>query len=622
MDTSEERWADAPAILESIWRYRWLVLGATLGLGLAGFVWSSQLPPVYETEAQIFLTDPATANVFGQSRGMDLERYVPQQAERLTSTDILATTVDDLADGTSLDELRAQIEVVGDLALGSLTVRVQDGDPDRAATIANTLVEAYEDDTRRFQLSRAERAAAELLSTMDAIEEQIDTLAEAEPTDDGDTTGQAQRDVLVRRLLELDSLSQQLRVDARLFGSGVEFVEAATPPEAPIAPTPRRTTAISAFLGALLAAALAYLLAGRGGKILGQDEPSEILGVPLLGVLPTYKVGEFSSLRERARLDPRTAEAYRFVHSSLARVLHETGARSVLVTSASPGAGKTETALQLAITSADRGFSVLLVDADVRIRGLSEFLRADRTEGLINLGDPGGPAPAELITSYPLNRKRDLSVLTAGSVTNDGPAQIQESWFSQAFPGIIEDFDLVVLDSSPLLAVADTAMVAAYCDAVVLVVREGSQVEDLVRVRQRMRFVGDRLVGYVYLSPRALAGSAFNYGLVRAQSRGLGEREEAPTDPDGPSVRAKPAGSSLRWPPSPTRRPLQQDRPPEPMRPTLISSSRRPDQRQANATGEDHPYAAPRGDSSAEESERPSGSRPDRGEDEHREQRP
>ncbi|WP_052667081.1 tyrosine-protein kinase domain-containing protein [Nitriliruptor alkaliphilus] len=520
-----ERWADGPTILESLWRYRWLVIGVTLVFGLSGYGFSSQGPPVYEATTRLYLTDPSTSNVFGRSGSTDLRAYVPQQTERVTSRPVLAAASDLLDDGaSSVSSLRGRIDVDGDADLATLTVTVEDGSPERAAAIANAVAEAYQDSVRTAQLERAERAATELQTARDDLEARIADLAATGDGDGqdgelGDAAADVQIGVLTQRVLEIDGLRQQLLVDARLFGSGVEFVEEATTPSSPVAPTPRRTAAGMAVLGGLLVSAMAYWLAGKGRRITSKDDPAEVLGVPLLGSLPTYRVNDDGSLRERASLDPRTAEAYRFVYSSLDLVLRDLGARSVMITSAGPSAGKTETALQLALTARTRGREILLVDGDLRVRGLTVFLRATRTPGLLDLS--GGYDPS-VVTGYWFADRHHLSVLTTGPVVGDGSEELREDWFGRILPQLVADHELTLVDTPPLLAVAESATIAAYVDAVVLVVREGSTVEELERVQQRLHFVGRRLVGYIYLSPSALDSTDFDYGLVRAHGSPTG----------------------------------------------------------------------------------------------------
>jgi Mrp family chromosome partitioning ATPase len=527
MNSTSERWAEGPSIVESIWRWRYAVLAAVLVAGALGFVLSSRQDPIYESSTTLYLTNPSTSGVFQQSR-MNLEQYLPQQTERLQSSRVLTAAAESLS-GTSPGAIADQLEVTGDTELGTLTITATDGLPERAAEVANAVSAAYQEDIRSSQLERVNRAVEELDRNAAQIQGQIDTLTEeaaaAQPSDPeadaAPVTNQfaSQIGVLTQRLVEVETLAQQLQVDARIFGSGVEFVEAAEVPELPVSPRPRRTAIMTAILGALLASAFAYWQAGRGQRIAARDEPSRILEVPLLGVLPTYKPPQQVTLAQRTALEARTSEAYRFVYSSLTATLREHGGRSVMVTSAGPGIGKTESALQLAVTAVRRGQRVLLIDADLRMRGLTSFLRAERAPGLLDLAAAqDGVEAKSLVRKYPLDQHRHIDVLTAGRTNEREEDHLNESWFGAAFDEIVQDYDLTIVDSPPLLAVADTSTIAGYTDAIVLVVREGSDLEQLERVRQRLRFVQQRLVGYVYLTPTALNDSDFDYGLVRSQA--------------------------------------------------------------------------------------------------------
>jgi Mrp family chromosome partitioning ATPase/capsular polysaccharide biosynthesis protein len=530
MEAPLERWADGPAVLESAWRHRWVVLAATAVFGVLGFLLAASQPSVYEASTRLYLSDPETAGVFGQTEG-DIDRYLPQQTERVTSTPVLTAAAEALG-STTAAELDEQVDASGDAELATLTITAEATTGEEAARIANAVAEAYQDNVRVTQLSRVERATTELERSQADIEEQIATItAGAGIGAEDDPAVAAQVNVLLQRLVEMDTLSQQLRVDARLFGSGIEFSEAAEPPPVPTSPRPRRTAILTALLGFALAAAAAYWASGRGGRITSRDEPAQVLGVPLLGALPTYDVNNEGTLRQRADLDPRTVEAYRFVYSSLEVILRERGATSVMITSAGPSTGKTETALQVAITAQRRRDRVLLIDADLRMQGLTSFLRAERAPGMLDLVDDPERDPTSLVSRYPLDEQVELGVLTTGAFEGSVDERVSERWFGRAFESLVRAHDLTVVDSPPLLAVADTATIAGYTDAVVLIVREGSALGDLERVLQRLRFAGQRLVGYVYLTPTALDDSSFDYGLVRQrawQSLGRTESRNAP----------------------------------------------------------------------------------------------
>jgi Mrp family chromosome partitioning ATPase len=549
MSPSTERWAEGPALLTSVWRYKYLVLGVALVLGVLAYLVSQAQPNVYEASTRLYLTDPGNADVFGRNTGNRLERYLPQQTERISSTPVLAAAAEELGDGATPRSISRQIEVEGDIDAATVEIVVQDGSAQRAADVANAVADAYQAAVRDAQMERAQRASVELERAQEEIQEQIETLSEEADALPEDAPGaariQSQIGVLTQRLIEMDTLIQQLRVDARLFGSGVEFVEEAQVPDSPVAPTPRRTAAGTAIFGFLVASAVAYWLAGRSTRIESKDQPSEVLGVPLLGTLPTYKVKDRSTLRERVKLDPRTAEAYRFAYSSLDHVLREAGARSVMITSAGPATGKTETALQLAITAAARGDDVLLVDGDLRMRGLTRLLGAERSPGLYDLARSSDGEQLPLVVGrYRFAPEHTLNAVTSGAVVGDGSELLRESWFGRAFRQLAAAHDRTFVDTPPLLAVADTATIASYADAVVLVIREGSEVHDLERVKHRLQFIGQRLVGYIYLSSSALDDTNFDYGLVRSQTwRSGGAPAPVLNPPSG-----RPAGTSSRDP--------------------------------------------------------------------------
>ena len=519
-ERSLERWAEGPSITASIWRYKWMVLAAAAIVGFAGFLLSSMQSEEYEASARLFLTSPGTTVVFDRQAFVPLERYLPQQAQRATSPAVLEAAADSLDDGIDARTLASQVSVTTSLELVTMTITAMDGSAERAAEIANAVSAAYQVSVREAGLERVNRAVQELEQTAAEIAAQIEDLS-AQADADGElppgVVGQV--GVLTQRIVEIDALGQQLLVDARVFGSGVDFVEEAQPPGAPVAPRPRLAAITAAFLAVVFASAVAYWLAGRRKPVVSRDDPAEVLGVPMLGILPTYDVPEFGTLSQRTSLQPSTAEAYRFVYSSLTSILRESDARSVMVTSASPGQGKTETALQIAATAQRRGQRVLLIDADLRMRGLSGFLRADRIPGLIDLAEARVGQEAELlILPYEIDGQRHLDILTAGRSSDHDGEHLSEGWFGQAFDALTGGYDLSVVDSPPLLAVADTATIAGFTDAIVLVVREGSDLDELQRVQHRLRFVRQRLVGYVYLSPSALEDTSFDYGLARSRT--------------------------------------------------------------------------------------------------------
>lgn len=315
----DEAWQSGPGLLASVWRYRWWVLGATVLAGIAGFLLSTMQPTTYEATARLFLTDPRQAAVFGTQRAVDPERYIPQQTERITSSPVLERTVELLGSGSSPASLERQLTAEGDIELDLIEITGSSGDPRRAADLANIAAVAYTEIAQETRLAAAREAARELEAAASQLDEQIAELqAEAEIAE----ALTDQLDVLIRQRVDISSRAQQQLVEARVFGSGVDFLEEATVPRSPASPSPKRDAVLAAVLGAALAAAGAYWRAGRGTTIEGRNEPAEILGAPLLGVLPLYRDAGDATLDARLAIDAEAQESYEFLLSSIGTPSH------------------------------------------------------------------------------------------------------------------------------------------------------------------------------------------------------------------------------------------------------------------------------------------------------------
>lgn len=551
----DEPWQSGPGLLASAWRYRWWVIAATVVAGLLGFLLSSLQPTGYEATARLFLTDPRQAAVFGSQRAVDPERYIPQQSERITSRPVLERAEELFSGDLSGAAIGRRLDVRGDIDLDLIDITATSGDPELAAELANTAALAYTQVSQETRLERAREAAAELDQAAAELDEQIADVQADQPADDPAIRDQL--DVLIRQRVDISSRAQQQLVEARVFGSGVDFLEEALPPGAPTSPSPRRDGALSAVLGAALAVAAAYWRAGRLGTIEDRNQPAAILDAPLLGVLPIYRNSRGDELDDRLALDAEAQESYEFLLSSLEYALAPLGARSVLITSAEPGQGKTEIALQLAVTALLQGRRALLVDGDLRVRSLTHMVEADGGPGLVDLAVSAPRQYRTFVESRSiLGGETRLPVLPAGSTAEEGAGSLRQPGVSRGLKVIAEEADLVFVDSAPLLATADTTTLSKSVDVMLLVIRAGTKLRELESLRERLSFVGCTVIGYVYVTgDRSDVGYAFGYGsyryrharTVRSEVVGLPDRpaspdapawlQEVPDEPDHPPAR-------------------------------------------------------------------------------------
>jgi capsular exopolysaccharide synthesis family protein len=195
-----------------------------------------------------------------------------------------------------------------------------------------------------------------------------------------------------------------------------------------------------------------------------------------------------------SEIDPKSpaSEAYRSLRTNLQFAELDRPCRSVVITSSTAGEGKTTTAANFSVTAAQIGTSVCLVDADLRRPTLHRVFGLPNTEGLTTALVQGRPF-SELARA---TRVPNLSVLTSGPLPAN-PAELVGSRRMKTFvEQATEKFELVVLDTPPVLAASDAVALGAQCDGVVLVVRCGSVPHEVVRhAVDQIQAVHARLLG-------------------------------------------------------------------------------------------------------------------------------
>lgn len=510
-----------PSLLESLWRFRLVVVAVTLFAGAAAFLLSAQQDPVYEATARLFLTPPGQGGPLTDPSRQNPQELIGQQTARASSRTVLQRATDQLGGGYEVRDLRRKIEVTGDA--GTLTVQVTatDGDPVEAVEIANEIAQAYRAEVRENLIGEANEAVTGLADQIEQIDADIARLTDqlTGVADDAalDAALNARIDNLVERQLQLEALRQDTLLQAQLTGDGVDLFEPAAMPFAPAAPNPRLWGLAGAVLGFAGSALWAYWHAARSQRVTRRSDPQKILGVPALGEVPAYdSTGD--RLADVVRVDPAIADAYEFVLASTQFALSQVGGRSLLITSPLPADGKTSTVLQLAIAASRDGRRVVVVDADLRARGLSRMLQADGQVGLAELAS-GELERREVTRRYRFSAGSQLPVVTAGRRRGDFSSVLRSPGFRAAMHDIAEDAELTIVDSSPLLAVADATVVASSADAMVLVVSHGTPFGELERVRERLQFVPTPLLGYVYNKAEDTAtGYGYGYGYEVAQA--------------------------------------------------------------------------------------------------------
>ncbi|HSJ65536.1 MAG TPA: polysaccharide biosynthesis tyrosine autokinase [Gemmatimonadaceae bacterium] len=302
---------------------------------------------------------------------------------------------------------------------------------------------------------------------------------------------------------ELQSEYQRARIAEQVRDEFVEIVDEAPRPGAPIAPNRKRIYLTAMIFGALLGLASAVAVEQLDDSVKSPDEARERFDLTVLGTIPQIKeagaarrLADGASHRLVTHLDPRSpvAEAYRSLRTNLAFARAHEALKTIVLTSPGPADGKSTTVANLAITFAQQGQRTLLIDADLRRAVLDKLFGAPREPGLTDV----------LVGRVPLAQVLSETAITNLHVLGSGPFPPNPSELlgSQAMRDVLRDaqaeFDIVLLDSPPLLAVTDAAVLSTMVDGAILVVRMGSTPRTSVRrAISQLQTVHGRLVGTV-----------------------------------------------------------------------------------------------------------------------------
>lgn len=279
-------------------------------------------------------------------------------------------------------------------------------------------------------------------------------------------------------------------------------------PTSPTSPDPVRNVLIGLALGLVLGVMLALLREALDGRVRDGVQLERAAGATLLGLVPK----EFGKVPLPAHNRPksRRAEAYRAVRTNLEFLSVHGMPRSVVITSASAGEGKSSLTANLAVVASRAGRSVVVVDGDLRKPSVARYFGLRSPIGLTEVL-MGRWSLDQALQQIPGER---VAVLSSGTI----PAAPGELVGSAAMQAVIEElehrFDLVLVDSPPLLPVSDALALAVNVDGVVLVARMLDTTRKAVDTAvQAVRKVNAELLGVVgNAAPTRGPGSAYSYG--------------------------------------------------------------------------------------------------------------
>ena len=281
-----------------------------------------------------------------------------------------------------------------------------------------------------------------------------------------------------------------------------------------------RNTALAAVVGAMVGVGSAFLLEYLDDTLHSPEEAQSVLGMATLASIPKLKDIDSRSLVTLLQPLHPVSEAFRNLRTSVQFADLDSGVRTLLITSPTPSEGKSFIAANLAVTMAQGGKNVVLMDTDLRHPTIHRIMGTDKNLGLSNLlytiSEEGNIFDRFIgIEAYFQSAGEDLStlsILSSGkSVPN--PAEVLSSQlFRDLITWLRDRYDAVVVDSAPLLAVTDAAVVATQVDGVAMVVNAGeTHIGAVLQAIDRLTSVGAKILGVIMNQMSSERGGYYYY---------------------------------------------------------------------------------------------------------------
>jgi non-specific protein-tyrosine kinase len=487
-------------------RWAWLLVLVTLVAGLTGYIISKRTTPVYEAVTTMLINEaPATRNT-DYSSIMTSERLAQTYSQLMTKQPILEGVLARLGLTRDVSDLKEAIQVqpVRDTTL--IEVRVEDTNPGLAADIANSLVAEFTEQNQELQASRYAASKENLSNRLAEIDAQIqDTSQQIEALSGNDPGGAAsltsERSQLEAALADyrqaytfLLQSYEQVRLAEAQSTANIIQAEPAVSPERPIRPRTLVNTLLAAIVGFLAAAGLVLLIEAMDDTLKGPDQVANELNLPVLGLISRHNIEDGKPV---TLAEPRSqvAEAFRSLRTNIQFASVDNPLRTLLVTSPTPAEGKSTVAVNLGVVIAQGGKHVAILDAD---------LRRPRVHTLLGLANRSGMSDlfvrerGQLDGALQKTETSNLSVLTSGDLPPNPAELLGSEKMTEIVRMVQEQVEVIIIDSPPMIAVTDSAVLAPRVDGVLLVLKPGvTQMAAARQTIEQLRRLGANLLGAV-----------------------------------------------------------------------------------------------------------------------------
>ncbi|THF69527.1 succinoglycan biosynthesis protein exop [Deinococcus sp. Arct2-2] len=527
-----EREINLSTLWRGLQRRLFWILGTALVLALATYFWSRAQAPVYVASATLISANSGSSDpVLGGAtvKAPPLPEGAVQQALQSTQVIVPLITAFSTQEGVSAEE-KARITKNLNLELseqrlktvtlvsridqfsggnGIYTLNARAQTPEAATSLANLASQALRDWDGDRAKESIRRAAAGFRAQLGQLDEQLG---------EQNTLSTLERQTLIARRANLQSsLANVIILEESAVGV-LSRLSDAVQPRAPQSPKPLRNAVLAGLLGLLLSAGIVALITVLDRTIRNEDDLLS-LNLPTLAVVPRLRQRDILLTGiVRAARQAGLYEAIGFLRVNVLTALQGKQHPILMITSTAPGEGKSSLTATLADGFASSGQRVLIIDADLR-RGTQQavwekFNEAGQWHQLVGTG--GARSTREAFQNpenvQVLQVEDNVDMLPAGPSMHDSLSLLNQADLGKALGHWRQSYDLILIDSAPLLALADSLVLGEHADAVLMICEYGRTPAQSVRAAlRRAERGGLKIMGCVINKSDAREDKSYGY---------------------------------------------------------------------------------------------------------------
>lgn len=472
----------------SIVRKRWLSIVLVTSLLVGAAITATVLAtPSYEARSQVYVSVRTGGTTTDLVQGSNFtQRQVKSYSDLATSPLVLGPVIDDLGLEASTEDLSRAVTASPVLDTSLINIAVTDEDPSRAAAVANALAASLSVQVAELEQPNADGQSPVLIST----------------------------------------------------------VRLATEPTRPASPSPVRNLALGLLLGLAAGLGVAVLREMLDTKVRTEDHVAQVTDSAVISSIAHDDAAVADHLIVHTNPMSHVAESFRRLRTNLQFLSAEDQPRALIVTSSLPDEGKSTTAANLALTLADSGARVILVDADLRRPSVADYMGLEGSAGLTTVLI-GRASLDDVVQPWGSGH---LHVLTSGQIPPNPSELLGSQAMAHLLAELVHRYDHVIIDTPPLLPVTDAAVLSRLTGGAIVVAGAHTvhrhQLQEGIRA---LETVNARVLGIVLnrVARKQSETYAYDYSSQTAPGTRTTSERRSSTSPPARRSTKRPAGGGL-----------------------------------------------------------------------------